>query len=87
MISSKFSLAACSNWKDFVARFCRLLHHGEVRSIASLARMLFLFWRHIEPFRPLSRRPLSIANGRLVAPSGAVKMQMRNFLIALGTPK
>jgi hypothetical protein len=39
------------NGIDFVARLYRLHHHGEARSVASNARMLFDFWRHVEPFR------------------------------------
>jgi hypothetical protein len=39
------------NGIDFVARLYRLRHHGEARSIASNAHMLFDFWYHVEPFK------------------------------------
>src|ERR1700716_2877335 len=42
---------AAFNGVDLAARLYRLLHHGEARSIASNAHMLFGFWHHVEPFR------------------------------------
>jgi hypothetical protein len=64
------------NGIDLAAWLCWLLHRREARSVASNARMLFDFWRHVETFQAASVGGFSTANWHAppsptaIAPSG-----------------